>query len=78
MWTRSNRDGKFQVSVWNVAGELTFQAEYETAAEADRSGEVENRKALAPIMGSYVMTEADWNDPLLDMSDDDLLAELQA
>lgn len=78
MWTRSNKNGKFQVKVWNVVNELTYQGEFDSAQEADRVGEIENRKALAPIIGGYVMTEADWNDPLLDMSDEELLAELSA
>jgi len=78
MWTRTNRDGKFQVQVWNVSNELTFIAEFDTAEKADRAGEIENRKALSPIIDGYVMTAADWRDPLLDMSDEELLAELTA
>ena len=76
MWARSNKNGKFQVQVWNVKNELTFEAEFETAAEADCVGEMENRKALSPILNGYEMTDADWNDPLLDMTDDELLAAL--
>lgn len=56
MWSRSNRNGKFQVQVWNTANELTFEAEFENATEADRAGEEENRKALAPLLGGYTMT----------------------
>lgn len=78
MWTRSNKDGKFRVQVWNAENELVFDGEFESAAEADRVGEQENRNALAPIMPGYVMTAADWDDPLLDMSDEEILAELAA
>lgn len=78
MWTRSNQNGKFQISVWNAANELVFEGEYESAHEADRAGEMENRNALAPIIPGYVMTDRDWSDPLLDMTDDELLAELAA
>lgn len=79
MWTRSNKNGKFQVQVWNVENKLVFEGEFDCPNKADRCGEAENRKALAPIMAGYVMSAADWNDPLLDaMSDDELLAELTA
>lgn len=45
-------------------------------AETERKAQEVHREALAPIMSGYKMTETDWNDPLLDMSDDDLLNEL--
>lgn len=47
-------------------------------AETELKANEVHRAALAPIMGGYVMTEADWNDPLLNMSDDELFAELTA
>jgi len=70
MWTRSVKDGKFLVQVWNASNELTFTGEFSSAVAADLVGVTENRKALAPIMSAHE------DDALLDMTDDELLAEL--
>lgn len=79
MWTRGrNQDGRFSVTVWDMNNVEFFAGTFDSAAEADRIGELKNREALLPILGGYQMTEADWNDPLLAMSDDQLLSELEA
>ena len=68
MWTRSKKDSQFEVMVWNAENELTFVGVFANHFEADRVGEAENRKALAPIMGDSDLPE---------MTDDELLAELR-
>jgi hypothetical protein len=72
MWTRGkdqNEAGKFAVQVFNDAGALVFsQGGFDTAAEADRAGELEQRNVLFGYAPGF-----DWN-----MSDDALLAELLA
>ena len=79
MWTRGrDQNGKFNVTVWDMNNAKFFEGSFDSAAEADRVGELKNRDALQPILGGYQMTEADWNDPLLDMSDDELLEALEA
>lgn len=72
MWTRSKDQaeaGKFAVEVFNEAGERVFaKGGFDTAAEADRAAEVEQRNVLFGYAVGF-----NW-----DMSDDALLAELLA
>lgn len=79
MWTRSAANkitGMIKVTVWTADNVLFFEGEFDTIQEAERAGEAKNREALTLIMGGYKLTEADWNDPLLDMTDDEILSEL--
>ena len=72
MWTRGkdkNEAGKFAIEVFNDAGELVLtKGGFDTATEADRAAEVEQRNVLFGYAPGF-----DW-----DMSDDELLAELLA
>lgn len=74
----SNKNGKFTFEIYGADNALFATVEGTDYAETQRKANEVHREALAPIMGGYKMTEAGWNDPLLDMSDDDLLAELMA
>ena len=72
MWTRSKdkaEAGKFAIEVFNDEGVLVYaKGGFETAAEADRAAEVEQRNVLFGYAPGF-----NW-----DMSDDELLAELLA
>lgn len=73
---KNKETGKFEAKVYSVDNNLFATVEGDNAKEVELKAFELQREALMPIMGGYKMTEEDWNDPLLDISDDELLAEL--
>lgn len=70
-------NGKFVYRVYDASNRLFATVEGDDRQEVERRAEQEQRNALAPIMDGYKMTALDWNDPLLDITDDELLAKLR-
>jgi len=81
MWTMSAKraDGTFKVEVFGLSGDMaTSREDFTCPGEARAFAETTQRQILFgdPIDGPT--PEIDWNDPLLDMTDDELLSELEA
>lgn len=73
-----NKRGGFTFLVYAADNTLFATIDGADHAETQRRAHDVQREALAPVMGGYRLTAADWNDPLLDMTDDELRAALES
>lgn len=75
--SKNKETGKYVFQIYAADNTLFATVEGSDYAETERKANEVHREALAPIMGGYKMTETDWNDPLLNMSDDEILAAIK-